>query len=72
MTGSEEPLRQIDSMINKLTIAVLSAALLLGSSIICTTNMTPQILDIPLLGVFGYLSAFVLSVRVIYDIHKKG
>ncbi len=71
VTGSEEPLRQLDQMINKLIIAVLCAALLLGSSTICTTNMTPKIMEIPLLGVFGYLAALILSLRLIWDIHKR-
>ena len=71
VTGSEEPLRQLDKMINKIIIAVLCAALLLGSSTICTTNMTPKIMEIPLLGVFGYLAALVLSLRLIWDINKK-
>ena len=70
LTGSEEPLRHVDKMVNRFIVAVLCAALLLGSSTICTTNMTPKIMEIPLLGFVGYLIAFVLSIRLIWDIHK--
>ena len=70
LTGSEEPLRKLDQMINKIILAVLVAALLLGSSTICTTQMTPKIMEIPLLGFLGYLVAFVLSLRIIWEIHK--
>ncbi len=70
LTGSEEPLRKLDQMFNKIILAVLVAALLLGSSTICTTQMTPKIMEIPLLGFLGYLVAFVLSLRIIWDIHK--
>ena len=70
VTGSEEPLRHLDRMINKVILAVLVAALLLGSSTICTTQMTPKIMEIPLLGFLGYLIAFVLSLRIIWEIHK--
>lgn len=72
LTGSEEPLRQIDHMINKLILGIISSAFLLGSSIICTTNMTPKFLEIPLLGVFGYLAAMFLCARLIFNIlfHK--
>lgn len=70
LTGSEEPLRHVDKMVNRVIVAVLCAALLLGSSTICTTNMTPKIMEIPLLGFVGYLIAFVLSIRLIWDIHK--
>ena len=70
LTGSEEPLRKLDQMFNKIILAVLVAALLLGSSTICTTQMTPKIMEIPLLGFLGYLVAFVLSLRIIWEIHK--
>ena len=70
LTGSEEPLRHVDKMVNRVIVAVLCAALLLGSSTICTTNMTPKIMELPLLGFVGYLIAFVLSIRLIWDIHK--
>ena len=70
LTGSEEPLRKFDQMINKLILALLVAALLLGSSTICTTQMTPKIMEIPLLGFVGYLIAFILSMRIIWEIHK--
>ena len=71
VTGSEEPLRQLDMMINKIILTVICAALLLGSSTICTTNMTPKVMEIPLLGFFGYLAALILSLRLIWDINKK-
>ncbi len=70
VTGSEETLRHVDRMVNKLIISLLCAASLIASSTICTTGMTPQIMGIPLLGVLGYLIAFLLSVRLIWDIHK--
>ena len=70
LTGSEEPLRRLDQMINKLILAVLCAAILLGSSTICTTDMRPKIFEIPLLGFLGYFVAFILSLRLIWDIHK--
>ncbi len=71
VTGNEDTLRQIDMMINRLILAVMCAALLLGSSTICTTNMTPKIMEIPFLGAAGYLLAFILSLRIIWDIYMK-
>lgn len=71
LTGSEEPLRQFDKMINKLIVCIISAALLLGSSIICTTQMTPKIMEIPLLGIFGYVAAMILCGKLLYSIMKN-
>ena len=39
-------------------------ALLISSSIICTTDMKPKILGIPALGAIGYLGAFVIVLYV--------
>lgn len=71
LTGSEEPLRRLDKMINKLILGIICAALLMGSSIICTTNMTPQIMEIPFLGALGYLVAVFLSLRLMISILKE-
>ena len=35
-------------------------ALLISSSIICTTDMTPKIMGIPAFGVLGYFGALVI------------
>jgi ubiquinone biosynthesis protein len=39
-------------------------ALLISSSIICTTDMKPQLLGIPALGFFGYILAFIICLYV--------
>ncbi|MEG0377363.1 MAG: AarF/UbiB family protein, partial [Eubacterium sp.] len=69
--GSEEPLDMIDQMVNKIITCIITAALLIGSSFISTTKMTPQILGIPALGALGYLVALILSANLIYSIHRK-
>lgn len=71
LIGSEEPLQAIDKMVNKLILCIINAAILVASSLICTTNMTPKALGIPLLGFFGYLTALILSGILIWDIMKK-
>ena len=71
LTGSEEPLRRLDKMINKLILGIICSAILMGSSIICTTNMTPKIMEIPFLGVVGYIVALFLSLRLMLSILKE-
>ena len=39
-------------------------ALLIGSSIICTTDMHPQMLGIPALGFVGYMLAFAICLYI--------
>lgn len=61
LTGSEEPLAHVDRMVNRLALSLLAAALLVGSSLLCTTDMQPKVLGIPLLGAAGYLISLALA-----------
>ena len=71
LTGSEEPLTAIDKMVNKLVICIINAGLLIGSSLICTTDMELKLLGIPLIGVLGYAVSLILGGWLIFDIRKK-
>ena len=71
LTGSREPLEKIDIMVTKLVVSILAASLLLGSSVICTTDMTPRTFSIPTLGFFGYVVALVLSIWLILTSKRK-
>ena len=50
----------------RIALAMISAGLFIGSSVLCTTNMEPRILEVPLLGALGYVGAFVLGAYVIW------
>ena len=39
-------------------------ALLISSSIICTTDMMPKLFGIPAIGALGYLLAFIIVLYV--------
>ena len=54
--------------VGRISLALLSAGLFLGSSILCTTAMQPQLLGVPLLGVLGYVGAFVLGAYTVVHI----
>lgn len=71
ITGSEEPLSQLDAMMNKLILAVICAGLLVGSSLICTTDMAGKLFGIPALGAVGFFIALILGLILIYQILKK-
>ena len=59
---SEELSQLVYSSVRNLVIGMCIVALLIASSILCLTDMTPRILGIPFLGFFGYLIAFGASV----------
>ena len=51
-------------LIRNIVMGLWVMALLISSSIICTTNMRPKLWGIPAIGAFGYLLAFVIVMYV--------
>ncbi len=64
----DKMLATIYAMAGRLSLAIISVGLFLGSSILCTTDMEPRFLEVPILGVLGYIGAFVLGVYVIWRV----
>ncbi len=48
------------------SLAMISAGLFIGSSVLCTTNMQPRWLEVPVIGILGYVGALVLGIYVIW------
>lgn len=61
----EEMVATLYSISGRISLALISAGLFVGSSILCTTDMQPRILEVPVFGALGYVGAFVLGVYVI-------
>ncbi len=64
-------LSTVYASVGRISLALISVGLFLGSSILCTTNMEPKLLEVPVLGVLGYLGAFVLGVYVIVQTFRS-
>ena len=73
--SSEDLANVISAAIRNIVVGLCVAALLIASSVICTTDMTPKILGIPALGFAGYAFAMVVSifltVRYLWSKRKK-
>ena len=54
------------SVSGTVAMALISAGLFIGSSLLATTTLHPQFLGVPLLGVLGYVGAFVLGAYVVW------
>lgn len=52
-------------LIRNIVMGLWVMALLISSSIICTTDMHPKLLGIPALGVIGYICAFIIALYII-------
>lgn len=73
--SSEDLTNVISAAIRNIVVGLCVAALLIASSVICTTDMTHKILGIPALGFAGYAFAMVVSifltVRYLWSKRKK-
>lgn len=63
---------QLDSASNRLTMGILTASLVIGSSIIMTVEGGPELLGLPLFGLLGFLIAFFNSVWIVFSIWRSG
>jgi ubiquinone biosynthesis protein len=66
---------RLDSTIDRLTIGIMTASLVIGSSIVMTVSGGPTLFGMPLLallGSLGYVIAFVNSLWIIYSIWRSG
>ena len=62
---------KISGWVNKIVLALIACALLIGSSVISTTYMKPELLGIPALGAIGFFAAIVLVIWILVSIIKK-
>ncbi len=66
--------QRLDETIDRITVGIMTASLVIGSSIVMTVQRGPEILGIPLptvVGLIGYLIAFCNSVWIILNIWRS-
>jgi ubiquinone biosynthesis protein len=64
--------QQLDRASNRLTMGILTASLVVGSSIIMTVKGGPQLFGLPFFGLLGFLIAFFNSMWIILSIWRSG
>jgi ubiquinone biosynthesis protein len=62
---------QLDSSVNRLTLGILTASLVIGSSIVMTVEGGPTLFGLPVFGLLGFMVAFFNSVWLIFSIWRS-
>jgi ubiquinone biosynthesis protein len=62
---------QLDKASNRLTMGILTASLVIGSSIIMTVEGGPTLFGLPLFGLAGFLIAFANSIWLLASIWRS-
>ena len=63
---------QLDRASSRLTLGILTASLVIGSSIVMTIEGGPKIFGMPVLGFFGFLLAVMNSIWLVFSIWRSG
>jgi ubiquinone biosynthesis protein len=63
---------QLDRAASRLTVGVVTAALIIGSSIVMTIEGGPTLLGLPLFGLLGFLGAMATGLWLFYSIWRSG
>ena len=70
--GFETLLATQDQTSNRMSFAIIIAALIIGSALIVVSEIPPLVFGISLIGIIGYLVAAVMGLWLLVAIIKKG
>jgi ubiquinone biosynthesis protein len=62
---------RIDSSANRITVGLITAALIVGTSIAMTVEGGPRLLGLPALGLFGFVSSGLVGAWVVFSILRS-
>ena len=63
---------QLDKSTNRLTVGIITASLIIGSSIVMSVDAGPKIFGLPFFGFVGYVIAFFNSVWMLWSLWRAG
>jgi ubiquinone biosynthesis protein len=61
----------LDKTFSRLTMGIIAAAMIIGSSMIITTGIPPLFIGYPVLGLVGYLISALLGLWIVFDILRS-
>ena len=70
--GLEALEQSIEKSFNRLSIAIIISAVLIGSSLISFAKMPPLVLGIPVFGLIGFTIAMLMGIVLIISIYRRG
>ncbi len=69
--GLEEFEKTIAKSFNRLSISIVIASILIGSSMLLSSHVPPLFKNVSIFGILGFLSAFILGVFLIIEILRN-
>ena len=69
--GFDSLMQRVEILVGDMILCIIMASVILSSSLLCTTDMQPQLLGIPVIGLVGFVGAFGMGVFLIVTIAKR-
>ena len=70
LPGTEDPIRDMASAADRLTMGIIIAGLFIGSSVVYYSKIPPVIFNIPLIGFVGYVLALIMGLWLVRQIMR--
>lgn len=70
--GLDMVVKELDTMSNRISFALIISAIIVGSSLILQTDMTPHISGVPLMGILGFIIAGIMGFGLVISIIRSG
>ncbi len=70
--GFEEIIEELDISSNRLSFSMIISSLIIGSSLLILTGISPSVLGMPWLGILGFFLAGLLGLGLIISILRSG
>ncbi|MFT5836604.1 MAG: ubiquinone biosynthesis protein [Candidatus Azotimanducaceae bacterium] len=70
-TGTENLQETFNSSMNRLTVGIIIGSLLIGSSLVITTGVTPLLWGYPAIGIVGFLVSGLLGLFIVISTLRK-
>ncbi len=71
LTGYEELLQNLNTMILNVILAIFACILFVGSCILCTTDIGPQAGGMPLMSLIGFVVSVALGIYAVQIMSKR-
>ncbi|MFT5291903.1 MAG: ubiquinone biosynthesis protein [Planctomycetota bacterium] len=68
----EEFGRQLDRSANRITMGLITSALIVGTAIAMTIDKGPLFLGMPILGFFGFMTSLLIGLMLLWSILRSG
>jgi len=70
--GLDRLISELDKSTNRISFALIIAAIIVGSSLIMTVDIGVRLFGLPILGLIGYLFAGILGAGLAISILRSG